>query len=126
MDNEFSVPQASGDLLRAMKKEKKLDKKGNTPFIKGPIPILWLVSAREASPTALTVGLYLWYLSGLKKKKIFKATNRNLQMWGLNRSAKYRGLKKLEEAGLIEVKRQNKNSPEVTILNGDINTFKYK
>ena len=124
MGDKFKVPQASGDLLHAIKKEKKLGKKSNCPFLKGPIPIHWLASARKTSLTALTVGLYLWHLSGLTKKKTFKATNRALPLLGLNRYAKYRGLKELEKAGLIKVKRQNKNSSEVTILNGDINTFK--
>ena len=121
--NKLKVPQVSGDLLNAIKKEKKLGKKSNCPFLKGPIPIHWLASAKKASPTALSVGLYLWHLSGLTKKKTFKATNRTLPMWRLDRYAKYRGLKELEKAGLVRVKRQNKMSPEVTILNGDINTF---
>jgi hypothetical protein len=122
--DKFKVPQVSGDLLHAIKKEKKLGKKSNCPFLKGPIPIHWLASAKKASPTALSVGLYLWHLSGLTKKKTFKATNRTLPMWRLDRYAKYRGLKELEKSGLIKVKRQNKNSPEVTILNGNINTSK--
>jgi hypothetical protein len=122
--NKLKVPQVSGDLLNAIKKEKKLGKKSNCPFLKGPIPIHWLASAKKASPTALSVGLYLWHLSGLTKKKTFKATNRTLPMWRLDRYAKYRGLKELEKSGLIKVKRQNKNSPEVTILNGNINTSK--
>ena len=121
--NKLKVPQVSGDLLNAIKKEKKSGKKSNCPFLKGPIPIHWLASAKKASPTALSVGLYLWHLSGLTKKKTFKATNRTLPMWRLDRYAKYRGLKELEKAGLVRVKRQNKMSPEVTILNGDINTF---
>ena len=120
----MKVPQVSGDLLNAIKKEKKSGKKSNCPFLKGPIPIHWLASAKKASPTALSVGLYLWHLSGLTKKKTFKATNRTLPMWRLDRYAKYRGLKELEKSGLIKVKRQNKNSPEVTILNGNINTSK--
>ena len=124
MDDKFKVPQISGDLLQVIKKEKKLGKKSNCPFLKGPIPIHWLASAKKASPTALSVGLYLWHLSGLTKKKTFKATNRTLPMWRLDRYAKYRGLKELEKSGLIKVKRQNKNSPEVTILNGNINTSK--
>ena len=122
--NKLKVPQVSGDLLNAIKKEKKLGKKSNCPFLKGPIPIHWLASAKKASPTALSVGLYLWHLSGLTKKKTFKATNRTLPMWRLDRYAKYRGLKELEKSGLIKVKRQNKMSPEVTILNGNINTSK--
>jgi hypothetical protein len=122
--DKFKVPQVSGDLLHAIKKEKKLGKKSNCPFLKGPIPLHWLASAKKASPTTLYVGLYLWHLSGLAKKKTFKATNRTLPMWGLDRYAKYRGLKKLDKLGLIKVKRQNKNSPEVTILNGNIYTSK--
>ena len=122
--NKFKVPQVSGDLLNAIKKEKKLGKKSNCPFLKGPIPIHWLASAKKASPTALSVGLYLWHLSGLTKKKTFKATNRTLPMWRLDRYAKYRGLLELEKSGLIKVKRQNKMSPEVTILNGNTNTSK--
>ena len=124
MDDKFKVPQVSGDLLQVINNEKKLGKKSNCPFLKGPIPIHWLASAKKASPTALSVGLYLWHLSGLTKKKTFKATNRTLPMWRLDRYAKYRGLKELEKSGLIKVKRQNKNSPEVTILNGNINTSK--
>ena len=123
MDEKFKIPRVSGDLLKVIKKKKKTGKKNNYPFLKGPIPIHWLVSARKVSPTALTVGLVLWHLSGLEKSKTFKVTNRILQMWGLNRFVKYRGLKKLENAGLIKVKRQNKTSPVVTILKGDINTI---
>ena len=123
MDDKFKVPQVSGDLLQVIKNEKNLGRKSNCPFLKGPIPIHWLVSARKVSPTALTVGLVLWHLSGLEKNKTFKVTNRILKMWGLNRFVKYRGLKKLEKAGLIKVKRQNKTSPVVTILKGDVNTI---
>ena len=122
--NKFKVPQVSGDLLQVINNEKKLGKKSNCPFLKGPIPIHWLASAKKASPTALSVGLYLWHLSGLTKKKTLKATNHTLPMWRLDRYAKYRGLKELEKSGLIKVKRQNKMSPEVTILNGNINTSK--
>ena len=122
MDHKFETPRISGHLLQVIKSEKKVGKKCVRPFLKGPIPIHWLVSARKASPTALMVGLLLWYLSGLEKNKTIKITNHKLNLWGLDRQAKYRGLIKLEDAGLIKVKRHGKTSPVVTILNGDINT----
>lgn len=123
MDDKFEIPRISGDLLQVIQNEKKVGKKYIRPFLKGPIPIHWLVLAKKASPTALIVGLVLWYLSGLEKKMTIKITNRKLKIWKLTRYAKYRGLKELEKAGLIKVMRQKKRSPVVTILNGEINTL---
>jgi len=40
------------------------------------------------------------------------------QRFGLNRNAKYRALRSLENAGLVDVERKLGRSPVVTILDG--------
>ena len=37
------------------------------PFIKGPIPLAWMMAAATPPGKCLHVGLALWYLAGLKK-----------------------------------------------------------
>ena len=41
------------------------------PFIKGPIPLAWMMAAAMLPGKSLHVGLVLWYLAGLKKTKTF-------------------------------------------------------
>jgi hypothetical protein len=83
-------------------------------FLKGPIPMAWIAAADKAG--ALMVGICLWYLSGLNKSATFKASNAALAPWGINRERKARGIRKLADAGLIEVVGRPNASPIVTIL----------
>ncbi len=88
-------------------------------FLRGPIPMKWLSAASSASGrgSGLKVALAIWYLSGLNGQshtvKLQTAALRNL---GVDRHAAYRGLKALEEAGLVRVQRHPGRTPVVTLL----------
>ncbi len=87
-------------------------------FIKGPIPLNWLAKASALGGKGpLAVGLVVWFLAGLKKTRSeLKLTTKNLLRLGVNRKLAYRGVKKLEQAGLLRVTRKHGSSPVVSIL----------
>src|SRR5208337_2908107 len=77
------------------------------PFVQGPIPLNWLQAAMELGPASLSVGIILWYVHGLKKSKPFKIGIHDLaKLINCGWSTAFRGLKKLENRGLISIKRQ--------------------
>lgn len=90
-------------------------------FLKGPIPMNWIEKASQQSGHALHVGMALWHLSGLNKSAKVKLSGSVLRRMGVDRYAGYRGLQKLEEAGLVEVDRHKGRNPIVTILDASDN-----
>ena len=62
------------------------------------------------------VGLALWYLAGVQKSNAVALGNARLQKLGVDRDAKARCLKALQEAGLISVDQLPGRNPRVTIL----------
>jgi len=85
-------------------------------FLKGPVPLNWLAQAARCGSKALHVAIILWYRAGLKRSPTVKIPRWTADKFGLRRHAKTRGLKALERAGLVRVKRQQGCSPEVTLL----------
>jgi hypothetical protein len=90
-------------------------KKGEK-FLRGPIPLNWIINASKLPGMALHVGIALWHLAGFKNCKIVKLSGKLLRGMGVNRHASYRALKKMEDANLIAVKRHLGRNPVVTIL----------
>jgi hypothetical protein len=87
-------------------------------FIRGPLPLSWWSRAcalRGTSP--LAVSLAIWFLAGLKGRKdqLMLPTPMS-ERFHIDRSAKLRGLKALEKAGLIRVQRRGNKNPIVTII----------
>jgi hypothetical protein len=75
-------------------------------FLRNRIPLSWLGRACElGSLSALKTGLAIWYLSGLRgRQDNLLLTSDTLRRFGVHdRSSKYRALKALEQAGLIQV-----------------------
>src|SRR5690242_15574555 len=72
-------------------------------FLKGPIPISWLVNAVAAQRRgkALHVGLVLWLQSGIERSDEVRLKPSWLRMMGVDRYAEYRAVTALESAGLI-------------------------
>jgi hypothetical protein len=72
------------------------------PFLKGPVPLVWLAKATKLGGSSLAVGICLWFqcgvLGGPGPIKVTKAVRRKL---GLSADRLQRGLKKLEQEGLI-------------------------
>ena len=84
-------------------------------FLRGPVPLAWLRRAAELRGKALAVGLALWFLRGVLKRRTVRLTGRTLRRFGIGRKPGYLGLKNLEAAGLARVRRQAGRSPVVTI-----------
>ena len=84
-------------------------------FLRGPVPLAWLQRAAELRGKALAVGLALWFLRGCQKRWTVRLTRRTLQRFAVGRKPGYLGLKNLEAAGLVRVRRRVGRSPVVTI-----------
>jgi hypothetical protein len=97
-------------------KEKPPRHKPGEKFIKGPIPWKWIAEAAKLGGSSLKVAIGLWFYAGMKSNRSVKFSNVILPEIGLNRSAKYRGLKKLEDRGLVSLQRASGCSPVVTLL----------
>jgi hypothetical protein len=80
--------------------------------------MLWLTEANKLGRHACLVGCICWYLFAVNKnKQPFPFSNTRAHRFGLDRNQKYRSLKKLAAAGLIEIDVRGKGrSPVVTIL----------
>ncbi|MDB3945439.1 hypothetical protein N9444_05970 [Gammaproteobacteria bacterium] len=85
-------------------------------FLKGPAPLLWLAQAARCGGKALHVAIILWYRAGLQKSETIKVPGGTAKLFGLDRHAKTRGLKALEQAGLVSITRRQGCSPQVTLL----------
>jgi hypothetical protein len=117
----FRLPPRSGevraDAMLTQKVALKKARRRRGEFLKGPIPLGWLGRAAQLSGKApLTVALAIWFQAGRRRSKQVRLTTPVLRRFGVNRKAKYSGLKSLEKAGLVGVHREPKKNPVVTIL----------
>jgi DNA-binding transcriptional ArsR family regulator len=88
-------------------------------FLRGPIPLDWLTACREMSGKTIMTALAIWWQSGMHDtREGLKITTKGLARFGVDRKAKDRALKSLEEAGLIAVAREPGKNPVVGILDG--------
>jgi hypothetical protein len=86
------------------------------PFLKGPIPMDWIARAALLSGKSLHLGITLWYRAGLLGAMTIPLSNGDLAALGVARDAKYEGLERLQDAGLISVMQHRGRAPTVTIL----------
>jgi hypothetical protein len=85
-------------------------------FLKGPIPWSWISKAAQLPGKALHVSICLWYLAGLKSNRTVPLSMERLLELGVSRFAAYRGLKALEEVGLVRVARHKGRLSRVELL----------
>jgi len=77
-----------------------------SPFLRGPIPLDWLQKAMKLGGTAISVGIILWYYTGLKKLLVFKIGIQDIaRLIGRSWLTAKRGLIALERQGLITITR---------------------
>ena len=77
------------------------------PFIKGPVPLSWLLKAANLGKCALIVGLAFWYMDGMRRQQAFKMGRGDLgRLLGASRWTILRGIRRLEIEGLIFVLRE--------------------
>jgi hypothetical protein len=93
-----------------------IDAPMSVPFLKGPIPMAWLNAAARLPGKTLNVGIAIWWLAGMSKTTSFKLTRKALDQLGVSRDAASDGLRRLEEDGLILVKRLPGQRSTVEIL----------
>jgi len=98
-----------------IKKHPPRHKKGEK-FIKGPIPLNWMIVAMPLPGSSIKVALVIWFLAGLTNRRKVSLSNKQVNKFGISRDAKYSALKHLTDAGLILVKGRSGCSPQVTIL----------
>jgi hypothetical protein len=85
-------------------------------FIGCPLPWFKSVLSVVHGKNELAVALYLyrlWKVFG--SRTVVVSNERLLAELGIDRYAKYRALRRLAEAGIITLKRQNKHAIQVTI-----------
>jgi hypothetical protein len=85
-------------------------------FLKGPIPLDWLVKAMALPGEALSVALLIWHAAGWRKKRTFafSASSKTLPPH-LSRKSVQRAIHALEGAGLISVIRKPGHALLVTL-----------
>jgi hypothetical protein len=84
-------------------------------FLKGPIPIAWLMKASALPGKASQIGLVLRHLRGLRKNDTVILANGLLEQFHISREAKYRCLKALEGAGLLTAEGQKDRNPRILL-----------
>lgn len=82
-------------------------------FLKGPVDMLWLRAAMALGGSALAVAVQIRFIAGLKRASRVRV---RLASIPVSRGAAARGLTRLEEEGLVKVKRTRGHWPTVTIL----------
>lgn len=82
-------------------------------FIRGPLPLDWLDRAAALPGRAFHVGVWLFYLKGVKRTSTVRLSGAK---FGLTRWTVQRGLHELERAGLVTVERSIGKAPLVTLL----------
>ena len=85
-------------------------------FLKGPIPLSWLVVAASLRGKALATSLAIWFKAGATNNRSVKVTGTLAMKFAVGRKAKTRCLAALESAGLIIVARHPGRNPVATIL----------
>jgi len=85
-------------------------------FLKGPIPLSWIIRAFSLPGKAWHVGTVLWFWAGITCSKTVHLTPSRLRHCGLHPETGRQRLMYLEKAGLVRVERRGRQSPMVTIL----------
>jgi hypothetical protein len=83
-------------------------------FIK--VPWTWVERLNGAAGQTYRVALCLLYLHWKGRGEPIKFANGMLQVDGVNRQAKWRGVNDLERRGLIAVERRQRRSPLIRVL----------
>jgi hypothetical protein len=63
----------------------------------------------------MAVGIYIWYLAGLKKSNCVTLPTTKVDAFGVDRFAQYRALTALEKAGLVSLERHRGRHPIITL-----------
>jgi hypothetical protein len=85
-------------------------------FIKGPIPLDWMTHANALPGKAGAVGIALWFLAGVTKNPVFRATRKIEEIACCERKSVYAAFTALEAAGLIRLTPKRGSRPTIEIV----------
>ena len=85
-------------------------------FLKGPIPLRWILIAAKLPGKSWHVASAIWFLAGLNNSPRVKLNQSILYQFGVSRYSKYRALSDLEGAGLIAIEHSKGKNPTITLL----------
>ncbi len=102
-------------LVQPQDRPLKRQSRARDPYVR-TIPLPWIQQASRLPGKSLHVGIVLWYLAGVSKSLTVKLTRSGLRRFGLHHETGRRGLRALEKAKLVGVKRSGKKSPYVTLV----------
>ena len=84
------------------KKRKKPER-----YLRGPIPMNWIISAGELAGSSLLIGMVLWHFRSLRKSTELKIGIGDLSKFcNIHPDTVRRAINSLEDAGLISVERK--------------------
>lgn len=115
MDDPFDIDRLRIPDRMPVGRAKAPRRKSGELFLKGPIPWWWIEKAARLPGQALSVGLVAWHLRGLRRSDTFRLAPSKVRSLGLSPRVARRGLKALENAGLVAVDRHRGRSPDVTL-----------
>lgn len=95
---------------------KRIPRRKQQRYLKGPIPLDWLLKAAAQPGKTLHVAIALWYLSGVKKSFTFRLSQKLLGEFGVSRKTSYMAINSLERAGLITTHRSKGRAAEICII----------
>ena len=86
-------------------------------FLHPRIPLSWVLKLNEAGVAGLRVGYVLIYCFVLKGSNCIKLSKYLLNAFRISKNQKFRGLKELEELGLIEMRIKRGRQTQINLLN---------
>ena len=104
------------------KRESKPSSTRRKRFLKGPIPLEWLCRAASLPGKAFAVAVAVRYRAGVCREKEVTLGKGVQERFGISRATVYRGLSRLEFAGLVAVDRKRGRLARITILEVDDET----
>lgn len=85
-------------------------------FLHPRIPLSWVLKLNEAGVAGLRVGYVLVYCFVLKGSNCIKLSKNLLNAFRISKNQKSRGLRELEELGLIEMKINRGRQTQIKLL----------
>ena len=85
-------------------------------FLHPRIPLSWVLKLNEAGVAGLRVGYVLIYCFVLKGSNCIKLSKNHLNAFRISKNQKSRGLRELEELGLIEMKINRGRQTQIKLL----------
>jgi hypothetical protein len=95
---------------------KKVYEKKRERFLKGPIPMPWLIAAANLPGKALHIATALWFWSGIKRSTTFDLPLNTIRDMGVSRQTCYAQLKAMEKAGLLSIQSRSGKKPAITLI----------